>query len=98
METDTSLEVLTLMGLDFNIGCGHSAHTRDPRHHDQGEAKFVIKALHDCKNTGTTLYPGCQAWADHVNAMAEEAWVCPQCQYGDAGKNMCFVVGPLDPS
>jgi hypothetical protein len=100
METDTVCETVLLEGLDFEIQCGHTAHNmlKGTQLHDDGPAKFIMKAVHNCVNSPTTIYPGCEAWAKHVAAMAEMTWICPRCQHGDAGKNMCFVVGPLDPS
>lgn len=100
MEADTVCETVLLEDLDFQVECGHSAHAvlKGSDLHDDNPAKFIIKALHNCVNSPTTIYPGCETWAKHVQSRAEEAWICPRCQYGDLGKNMVFVVGPLDPS
>lgn len=98
MEADTVCETTVLEGLDFDIECGHSAHSKDSVHHDQGSALFVMRALHDCQATGTTLYPACERWANHVRSHYDVIWICPRCQRGDLTQNMVYVVGPLDPS
>jgi hypothetical protein len=100
MEADTVCETVLLEDLDFPIECGHSAHhmLTNSRYHDHGPAKFIMKALHNCKGYLDTVYPGCETWAKLVEARADEIWICPSCHRGELGKNMVFVVGPLDPS
>jgi hypothetical protein len=100
MEADTVCETVLLEDLDFQTECQHSAHQilKGSRLHGNEPAKFIMKALHNCQNLPDTVYPGCETWAKHVQSKAEKYWVCPQCQAVDLGKNMVYVVGPLDPS